>query len=257
LSANRQEETTRDAAARRQGEPLFADAFENAPNGMALIAADGSIIQANRSLCRMLGFTRNELHALSSSDITHPDDLQTEVEQNRRLAAADIGRYELVQRYIRKDGETIWVRLSVSATRRNPGGPVYFIAHVEGVPPQDSAEAGDSHEAWLARFGDATLSAFHEIGNSLTPLMLNAEMIVEGSKLGDIRESAHEIFKAARRIAFALRRLRSIGDRQPVAYLGQSRMLDLRMVAPPATNEPAVPREAGVAGPDHAWSIRS
>jgi PAS domain S-box-containing protein len=249
LSANRQEEPRRDPAVGRQGESLFADAFENAPNAMALIAADGSIIQANRPLCRMLGFTRNELQALNSSDITHPDDLQTEVEQNRRLGAADIGRYELVQRYIRKNGEAIWVRLSVSATRRNPGGPVYFIAQVESVPPQNSADAGDSHDAWLARFGDATLSAFHEIGNSLTPLMLNAEMIVEETKRADIRESAHQIFKAARRIAFTLRRLRGIEDAKPVAYLGQSRMLDLRMVPPPAAPELAVLRETGAAGP--------
>ena len=246
MSANRQEEPRRDTFG-RQGESLFADAFENAPGAMALIAADGSIIRANRPLCRMLGFTRNELQALNSSDITHPDDHQTEVEQNRRLGAADIGRYELVQRYIRKNGEAIWVRLSVSATRRNAGGPVYFIAQVESAPPQNSADAGDSHEAWLARFGDATLSAFHEIGNSLTPLMLNAEMIVEETKRADIRESAHQIFKAARRIAFTLRRLRGIEDAKPVAYLGQSRMLDLRMVPPPA-HEPTVPRETSAAG---------
>lgn len=249
MSANRQEESLRNAAVGRQGESLFADAFESAPNAMALIAADGSIIQANRSLCRMLGFTRNELHALNSSDITHPDDLQTEVEQNRRLAAADIGRYELVQRYVRKNGETIWVRLSVSAARQNPGGPVHFIAQVEGVAPQNSADAGDSHDEWVARFGDATLSAFHEIGNSLTPLMLNAEMILEGSKRVDIRESAHQIFKAARRIAFTLRRLRGIQDGQPVAYVGQSRMLDLRMVPPPATPVEVVPREASATVP--------
>jgi len=214
---------------------------------MALIAVDGSIMRANRSLCRMLGFTRNELHALNSSDITHSDDLQTEVEQKRRLAAADIGRYELLQRYVRKDGETIWVRLSVSATRRNPGGPAYFITQVESVAPHNSADAGDSHDALLARFGDATRSAFHEIGNSLTPLMLNAEMIVEESKRGDIRESAYQIFKAARRIAFTLRRLHSIQDVQPVAYLGQSRMLDLRMVAPPTGQEAAVMGESGAA----------
>jgi PAS domain S-box-containing protein len=249
LSANRQEEPLRDPAIGRQGEPLFADAFEYAPNAIAIIAADGRIIQANRSLCRMLGFTRNELQALNSGAITHSDDLQTEVEQNRRLAAADIGRYELVQRYVRKDGETIWVRLSVSATRRSHGGPVYFIAQVESVPPQDSADAGDSHDTWLARFGDATLSAFHEIGNSLTPLMLNAEMIVEQSRSADIHESAHQIFKAARRIAFALRRLRSIQDCQPVAYLGQSRMLDLRMVAPPGASEAPIARDVSADGP--------
>jgi PAS domain S-box-containing protein len=249
LPANSQEESVRDAAAHPATEPLFADAFENAPNAMALFAADGTILKANGSLCRMLGFARNELQALNSSDITHSDDLQTDVEQKRRLAVADIGRYELVQRYIRKGGEAIWVRLSVSATRRNPEGPVHFIAQVESVAPQDSAEADDFQDSWLARFGDATLSAFHEIGNTLTPLMLNAEMIVEQSNNGEIRESAHQIFKAARRIAFTLRRLRGIQDGRPVAYLGQSRMLDLRMVAPPTTKEEAVVRDAGAARP--------
>jgi PAS domain S-box-containing protein len=241
VSANRHEQPARDAAVLPHSEQLFADAFENAPYGMALIAVDGSIMHANGSLCRMLGFTKNELHALNSRDITHADDLQTAAEQNRRLAAADIGRYELVQRYVRKGGDAIWVRLSVSATRRNPGEPVCFIAQVESVAPQNSADADASQDAWLAQFGDATLSEFHEIGNSLTPLMLNAEMIIEESKRSDIRESAHQIFKAARRIAFALRRLRGIQNVEPMAYPGETRMLDLRLVAPGTTHEAANP----------------
>jgi hypothetical protein len=63
--------------------------------------------------------------------------------------------------------------------------------------------------------------------------MLSAEMIVEQSNKKDVVESAHQIFNAARRIAFTLRRLRHIHNGQPVAYVGESRMLDLRMVAPP------------------------
>lgn len=106
------------AAPRSDNEPLYADAFENAPHAIALIAPDGSILEANRSLCGMLGFSRDELLDLNVSDITHPDDLGTEAEQRRRLASADIGRYELVHRYVRKDRVAIWVRLSVSATRR-------------------------------------------------------------------------------------------------------------------------------------------
>ena len=77
-------------------EQLFATAFENAPHPMALIAAQDSIVHANRSLCRTLGFTRAELCALSASDIIHPDDRTTEREQRRRLGAADIGRYALI-----------------------------------------------------------------------------------------------------------------------------------------------------------------
>ena len=233
MSAFRPEQPLRLALLQSENEPLFADAFEDAPHAMALIAADGAIVRANRALCQMLGFTRNELQRLNSSDVTHADDLETEAEQRRRLVAADIGRYELVQRYVRKDGQNIWVRISVSATRRTAHETSYLIAQVESAAPHDSADTGHTHDAWLARFGDATLSAIHEIGNSLTPLMLNTEMIVEQARRADIRDSAHQIFKAARRIAFTLRRLRGVQDGHAVAYVGQNRMLDLRMVPPP------------------------
>jgi PAS domain S-box-containing protein len=213
---------------------------------MALIASDGGIAQANRSFCRMLGFTKSELQCLHLTDITHPNDVETDAEQRHRLAAADIGRYELVQRYLRKDGTAIWVRVSVGSVRRNPWEPAYSIMQIESVAPQEVSEARDTADM-LTRFGDATLSAMHEIGNCLTPLMLSTEMIVEQAPGGEVRELAQQIFKAARRVAFALRRLRPIEDLQPVAYLGQNRLLDLRMVAPPSADGEGDADEAGAA----------
>ena len=221
----------------RAYEWLFADVFEHAPNGMAVLNADGKFIQANHTFCSLLGFSREELLDLTSSAVVHPEDAATETEQRRRLAAGEINRYQLVQRLMRRDGETTWVRLSVSASRRDSSTPEYYVVQVESAEA-DPEVAGEARESWLARVGDATLSAVHEIGNTLTPLMLNTEMIVEQSKRGDISDSAQEIFKAARRIAFTLRRLRGIKDGQPVAYLGQDRLLDLRLVAPPQDEEP-------------------
>ncbi|MFL5504751.1 MAG: PAS domain S-box protein [Gemmatimonadaceae bacterium] len=247
MSTNRPARDLRETNTRFVSEPLYADAFENAPHAMALIAPEGQILEANRALRRMLGYRKPEIGALNVSDITHPDDLATEVEQRRRLACADIGRYELVQRYIRKDRVPIWVRLSASASRVGASEPSYFVAQVESVAAHDSLRSSDATEGWLPRVGDAMLSAIHEIGNCLTPLMLNTEMIVEQSPRGEICESAQEIFKAARRIAFTLRRLRRVEDARPVAYLGQSRMLDLRMLAPPSEKRSEASDAAGAA----------
>jgi PAS domain S-box-containing protein len=205
---------------------------------MAVLDAEGKFIQANQLLCSLLGFTRDELLHLTSNAVTHPEDAATEAEQRRRLASGEINRYQLVQRFMRRDGESTWVRVSVSASRRHAAAAEYYVVQVESTEP-DPGAAREAHDSWLARVGDATLSAVHEIGNSLTPLMLNTEMIVEQSKRGDISDSAQEIFKAARRIAFTLRRLRGISDVQPVAYLGQDRMLDLRLVAPRKDERPA------------------
>lgn len=192
----------------------------------------------------MLGFRNSELTDLNIADITHPDDLGTDTEQRYRLVRSDIGRYELVLRYVRKNREPIWVRSSVAATRRVSGEPVYFVAEIERVARQRADDAADP-EVSFSRFNDATLSAIHEIGNCLTPLMMNSEMIVEQAPRGDVGDLAQQIFKAARRIAFALRRLRPIDDPQPAAYVDQH-LLDLRLVAPPRDDQ-ALPSDEAYA----------
>jgi PAS domain S-box-containing protein len=118
MSNIRPEKSLRDVIDVPLTRSLFEDAFETAPHGLAVLSANGNIIRANRSLCQLLGFTRAELQSLGCAHITHPDDFPTEAEQRRRLARADIGRYELVLRYMRKDGAAILVRLAVSATGR-------------------------------------------------------------------------------------------------------------------------------------------
>jgi len=74
--------------------------------------------------------------------------------------------------------------------------------------------------------------ALHEIGNALTPLMVNTQLILEQSRSDEIRDSAHAIFNAARRIAFTIKRLHDIESSRSMASLDTGRMLDLRMVAP-------------------------
>lgn len=214
---------------------------------MALLAEDGSILHANRAFCNMLGYSRLELRARSLSSLIHPDDIATEIEQRNRLESTAIPRYELVQRCLRKDGVMVWARLSVSAMRIGSAKPANFVAQLEKVPPYNVVENGNAGEAEASRFRDATLSAMHEIGNSLTPLMMNTEMLVEQTESSgsEISESAQQIFKAARRIAFTLRRVCGIEEVQPVAYLGQNRMLDLRLLRPhpPAGSEEPPPAD--------------
>ena len=231
---------------RAQNDQLLAAAFDHAPQAMAVMSVDGSIVQANKRLCRLLGFSHAELCTLRSGDVVHPDDAETEREQRRRLAAADIGRFDLVQRYVRKDLRTIWARVAVSAVRNGSPESTYLVAELECVPPYGCSEEVVGHEVWFARLGDATLAAIHEIGNTLTPLMLNTEMLVEQTT-EDVGQSAQAIFKAARRIAFALRRLRRVHDPQSVAYIGQNRMNDLRLIQPPALRTSTGSGEAGAA----------
>lgn len=77
--------------------------------------------------------------------------------------------------------------------------------------------------------------------------MVNSEMIIEECRENEVGQSAEAIFKAARRIALSQRRLRRVYDTQPVAYIGQNRLLDLRLVEPPALRRDSPSSEQGAA----------
>jgi PAS domain S-box-containing protein len=196
---------------------------------MAMLDSDGRITQANIAFCKILGFARPALLGIGLSAITHPDDAETEAEQRTRLACGEIDRYQVAQRFIREDGVATWVLLSVSACRRISGAPEYYVLQVESGSGHLPIKNGATPDALAYRVGEA----LHEMGNALTPLMVNTQLIVEQSKSAEIRDSAQVIFNAARRIAFTLKRLRDMEISHSMDFLGKGRLLDLRMVAPP------------------------
>ena len=119
-------------AARRQSETLSA-LIDNAPIGEAVVAPDGTFLRVNRALCEIVGYSNPELLALTFQDITHPDDLEADLDQVRQVLAGDIDTYQMLKRYIRKDGETVWIKLSVSLVRDGRDAPLYFISQIEDI----------------------------------------------------------------------------------------------------------------------------
>jgi PAS domain S-box-containing protein len=198
---------------------------------MAILDNNGRITHASLALRKLLGYTHFPLIGLALSEITHADDVETECEQRKRLASGEIDRYELVQRLICEDGAPLWAHISVSASRGISGLPTQYVLQAESSCGPLSILRDASPDSLEDLLGDVV----HEIGNTLTPLMVNAQLIVEQSTTSDISDAAHVIFNATRRIAFTLRRLRGLKDlRQSAAYIGEGRMLDLRTVPPAA-----------------------
>jgi PAS domain S-box-containing protein len=208
----------------------FADAFEHAPNGMAMLDKNGRITHASFALRKLLGYTHIPLIGLGLSEITYPDDVETESEQRKRLASGEIDRYQLVQRLLCENGTPVWVHISISACRGISGIPPQYVLQAESSCGPLSIVKDASPDALEHLLGDVV----HEIGNTLTPLMVNTQLIVEQSTTSEISDAAHVIFNATRRIAFTLRRLRGLKTpRQSAAYIGEGRMLDLSSVSPP------------------------
>ena len=127
------------ATALREAEERFRRAFDDAPIGMGLVAPDGRWLRVNRELTEITGYSEAELLERSFQDITHPDDLEDDLEQARRLLADEVRSYRIEKRYLRADGEIVWVTLSVSLVRDGDGAPLYFVSQIEDVTERKHA----------------------------------------------------------------------------------------------------------------------
>jgi PAS domain S-box-containing protein len=124
----------------QEAEERFRLTVDEAPIGMALVALDGRFVRVNRALCEIVGYTSTELTALTFHAITHPADLDADLALRGQLARGEIPRYQLVKRYIRKDGTIVDVQLSASILRTREGAPLYDIVQIEDVTEQKRAQ---------------------------------------------------------------------------------------------------------------------
>jgi PAS domain S-box-containing protein len=118
----------------------FSSAFENAPIGMSIIAPNARRLRVNRAFCKMLGYTEDELLSRTLHDITHPDDVETDLRLRATLLAGQSESYERQKRYIHKDGRTLWGHITCSLVRDSRGQPLHFISQVQDITERKNAE---------------------------------------------------------------------------------------------------------------------
>jgi PAS domain S-box-containing protein len=144
---------------------MFRATFEQAAVGIAHVGTDGRWLRVNRRLCEMVGYTREELLARTFQEITHPADLEADLENVRRMLAGEIQTYSMEKRYIRKDGTAAWIALTVSLARDAEGRTKYFISVIEDIEPRKRAEVERTHlaeivERWTTTFSISAAGTF-------------------------------------------------------------------------------------------------
>jgi diguanylate cyclase (GGDEF)-like protein/PAS domain S-box-containing protein len=101
----------------------------------------GRFYTVNRRLCELMGRTEEEMLATTFLAITHPEDLHLHEEKTRMMMAGQIGHYTLEKRYLRKDGESVWVNITVSPLWKPGETPGRNIAVVEDITDRKRMEA--------------------------------------------------------------------------------------------------------------------
>ena len=124
----------------RQSEERFRSTFDNAAVGIAHVSPDGKWLEVNNRLCDIVGYTQEELLSSTFQKITHPEDLDADLQLLEQVLTGKIKTYTLEKRYIHKSGTAVWINLTVSLVRYSDGRPKYFISVVEDISERKRAE---------------------------------------------------------------------------------------------------------------------
>ena len=116
-----------------KNEERFRSAFEGGPLGFALVGRDHRFLNVNSALCRMVGYEPQELTKMTIEEITHPEDRQTGAVLAEQLFQGETPFYQMSKRYLKKDGEIVWVNMTRSVVRDNQGEFLFALTVVEDI----------------------------------------------------------------------------------------------------------------------------
>ena len=172
----------------------FELAYNEAAIGMALMAPDGALIDANPSLCRFLGRDRDELVAIGFEALTHPDDIEADRDHIDQMLAGACTTYQMEKRYLRPDDRVIWGLLSVSLVHDVHDEPLHFIAQIQDIDARKRAEID------LSRSEAQFRAAFDRSPIGMAIIEVDSDDAHDGVRSGEIVEINGELDHLAHRL---------------------------------------------------------
>ncbi len=195
-------ERKRAERALRESEERFRNAFESAVIGMALVTSEGTWLRVNRALCQMVGYSEDELMLSPIRDLMHRDDRDIDTPLLTQLIEGSIPNYQIEKRLFHRDGQVIWVLISVSLLRDDNGAPLYFIAEILDITR--NRELGEEREkAREAALESARLKSeflanmSHEIRTPMNGVIGMTGLLLDSPLTADQRDFAETIRSSA------------------------------------------------------------
>ncbi len=127
-------------AALQESDERFRSAFDYAAIGMGLVSLDGCWLKVNKALCHIIGYSETDLLTMRLQSITHRDDWDKDQILFKELLAGRYPSIQMEQRYVHKNGRSVWVLLAISLVRDIEGSPVYFVAQIKNITARKKSE---------------------------------------------------------------------------------------------------------------------
>jgi PAS domain S-box-containing protein len=165
----------------QESEARFRNSFDHAAIGMAINSLDGKFLEVNQSLCKILGYTEEELLVKDYISLTHPDDLEISFKKVNDLKEKNIQHAHFEKRYIHKSGAIVSTILSITLSHDKEGNALYFINQIEDITEQKASEDKLKEQAALL---DVTSDAVmvRDINNNILYWNKGAEKLYNYNK---------------------------------------------------------------------------
>jgi PAS domain S-box-containing protein len=148
--AEERSERERAEEALRRSEEGYRAMFELANVGKAQAdLAMGRFLRVNRKLCRITGYSEDELLSMTFAELVHPEDREEDLARFRRMTRGETAEYAVEERYVCKNREVIWVSVNAALIRNASGQPWGAVATIQDITKRKRTE---KELAWLASF---------------------------------------------------------------------------------------------------------
>ena len=158
-----------------ESEERFRSAFNHAPIGIALVSSGGHWLKVNHALCKILGYSEDEFLAMDFQSVIFPEDLGDTLVKIHELISGKTANCQMEQRYLHKEGPTVWVSWSVSAAHDSKSNVPNLIFQIQDITGKKIAEERLQHEATHDVLTGLPNRAFfmHRLANALVKCQEN------------------------------------------------------------------------------------
>ena len=170
----------------RLSEETFAGFFNQGNIGMAITSWKKGWVNVNKKLCKMLGYSQDELSEKTWQEMTHPDDFEADMVIIKKMASNEIDNYEIEKRFIKKDKSIIFVHMTVSCIRHDDGSIDKVLATLQDITKRKTAE----HQLKIAQIklmeseklsalGTLSAGVAHELNNPLMGILNYSQYVLK------------------------------------------------------------------------------
>jgi len=119
---------------------VFNQLMNQSPIGIGIVNRNGDLIDCNKALGKILGYSCEEIKDMNFEDFTYPDDLEREYQLIEEMWAGKRDRYKIKKRYIHKNGQIIWIELVGSVIRNEDGNPKLGFSFIQDITERVKAK---------------------------------------------------------------------------------------------------------------------